>query len=521
MELEINEQFETALEALAESEQHVFITGRAGTGKSTLLRLFLDNAPLGRTVVLAPTGVAAINVGGETIHHFFHFFPGMTPAEVEQSAARLSKERGSRVYKKLEAIVIDEISMVRADLLDGIDLFLRTVRKNDAPFGGVRLLSFGDLYQLPPVVKKEERELFKTHYVSPYFFSSHVFERLLSDDCLDHFTIIELEKVYRQTDDTFIDLLNSVRSRDITDTQIDEINRQVTDHPDLDHAIYLTTTNRRSSQINRERLADLPGRAERFEARISADFPPSHFPTDPELELKPGARVMMVSNDPQGRWVNGTLGTLERIDVVDDHLLIALDDGDEVWVEPYVWETSYNAWDESAGEIVRQNVGSFEQFPLRLAWAVTIHKAQGKTFDRVVIDFERAAFAHGQAYVALSRATTLEGMRLVRPLRSSDIRLDRRIVKFLTRTQGRMALLALRDGTFEQILLDAIRGNTDLEMIYLKSNNSKTRRRITPISVGEMDFSGVKFQGLVAYCHERQSQRTFRVDQILGLESVG
>lgn len=526
VEMEINPQVAAALEALEGGSSHVFVTGRAGSGKSTLLRHFLDTANLRRTAILAPTGVAALNVGGETIHRFFRFFPGMTMGEVERHARDVAESDSSaRVYRRLDAIIIDEISMVRADLLDQMDVFLRIVRGNDLPFGGVRLFMFGDLYQLPPVVVNEEREYFRTHYDSPYFFSAHVFNRLLGPQSESPFSFVELEKIYRQTDPTFIELLNQVRSKELTAEALAAINARVVPpgapgQMGNPKGIYLTTTNRRAAEINSQRLLELPGRPDIFVAEVSAGFPPSHFPTEERLELKAGARVMLLNNDPAGRWVNGSLGTVLRIDMEAEAALVDLDDGDEVWVERHLWQSSYNYWDEETEEVARESLGYFLQLPLRLAWAVTIHKAQGKTFPELTVDFERAAFAHGQAYVALSRGTSLDGLHLARPLRPSDVRLDRRIVKFLTRTQADLAQGDSGPQAMERTLRDAIDAGTDLEMIYLKSSNQKTRRRITPLAVEDMEYSGVQFRGLRAHCHERRAPRTFRVDQILELKPV-
>lgn len=435
--MEINPQVQAALDALEEQSTHVFVTGRAGTGKSTLLRYFLKDADLGRTVVLAPTGVAAINVGGETIHHFFKFRPGVTPTQVEASAKRLAKAaKSGRVYKALETMVIDEISMVRADLLDMVDLFLRTVRRSDDPFGGVRLLAFGDLYQLPPVVQREEQSLFSTQYHGPYFFDSHVLMKMLLEPTLSltpPFQMVELKKIYRQSDDDFIDLLNGVRSKTLDAAQLERINSRFGAQP-IPGAVHLTTTNATASRINAQHLDALDEDTFRSTAVVTDDFPRSHFPTDEVLDLKVGARLMLLTNDPMKRWVNGTLGTLMDIaedEDGDEELSVKLDDGKWVRVGRFEWEAAYNFWDEAAKKIDRKIMGTFEQFPVRLAWAITIHKAQGKTFDAMVVDFERSAFAHGQAYVALSRCTTLEGLVLARPMRASDGRLDQRIVRFL------------------------------------------------------------------------------------------
>lgn len=525
---EINEQVAAALDALDGSGRHVFVTGRAGTGKSTLLVHYLDGADLSRTVVLAPTGVAALNVGGETIHHFFRMWPGQTPAEAAEAGRRVARGPGADVYRRLASVVIDEVSMVRADLLDCVDAFLRAVRSSAEPFGGVRVIAFGDLYQLPSVVTSQERELFRQHYASPYFFSSEVFGRLRDEENLENFAYVELQKIYRQVDQTFIDFLNKVRSKDVDADDLDLVNARVVDlevaMADPVGPLFLTTTNRRASEINDAHLGRLPGRSSRFVAQVVGEFPDSYRPTDAELTLKSGARVMLLTNDQDGRWVNGSIGTVVQVHtgtgVDDERIVVQLDDGGEVSVEAHTWEAAYNRWDADAGAIVRETLGSFTQVPVRLAWAVTIHKAQGKTFDRVVVDFERSTFEHGQAYVALSRVRSLGGLGLARPMKATDVRLDRSVVRFLTGIQAQIAHNAWDGEAIVEMLQRAIDDGTDLEMVYLKGNNTRTTRVITPQSFGEMAYSGTGFPGLVAYCHLRREVRTFNVDRILELRRV-
>jgi hypothetical protein len=519
---EVNEQVALALDALEHSSRHVFVTGRAGTGKSTLLLHYLDSVDLSRTVVVAPTGVAALDVGGETIHHFFRMRPGQTPSEAADSGRRAAAGIGAEVYRRLASLVIDEVSMVRADLLDGVDSFLRAARSSAEPFGGVRVIAFGDLYQLPPVVTAEERGLFRERYPSPYFFSSQVFGRLRDEENLENVAYVELQKIYRQADTTFIEFLNRVRSKDLEAADLELINARVID---VDAAmaepagpLFLTTTNRRASQINETHLARLTGPALRSVARVTGEFPESYRPTDLELTVRVNARVMLLTNDADGRWVNGSMGTVSAID--GDRLVVRLDDGAEVDVAPHTWEATYNRWDPGAHAILRESLGSFTQYPVRLAWAVTIHKAQGKTFDRVVVDFERTTFEHGQAYVALSRARTLEGLGLARPMKATDVRLDRSVVRFLTGIQAQIAHNAWDGEAIVEILEGAIEDGADLEMVYLKGNNTRTTRVITPRSLGAMSYSGTGFPGLVAYCHLRQELRTFNVERILELRRI-
>jgi len=553
--LESNPELERAERALAHGNAHVLIMGRAGTGKSTLLRNYLEFADLKSTVVLAPTGVAALNVGGETVHRFLGLQAGATADDAIERAKLIAGTRPTQaeLFRKLTTIIIDEVSMVRADLLDCLDVFLRTVRGHSQPFGGVRLVVFGDLYQLPPVVAgKEERELFRTFYTSPYFFDSHVFTslreqvaaatRMGSDSPLD---VVELLTVYRQRDPDFLDFLNKVRSRDLQTEDLAFINARVTEHlaetepTQPVQRIHITVTNARAEHINAEHLAKLDGPSTTFHARVTADFPSTHEPTNRTLELRPGAQIMMLTNDPVDRWVNGTLGSVvgfisdepESAEDSSPKAVVRLETGATVQVEPYSWEAVGNAFDPGAGRIVRRSLGSFTQMPMRLAWATTIHKSQGKTFDAVTVDFERATFAHGQAYVALSRARTLDGVRLERPMKVTDVRLDRSVVKFLTALQVQlekhrnlMDRLAaggtLESASIEGILAQAITHGSALHMVYVKSDNPRTERVITPQRIGEMQFGRVTYVGLNAYCHTRQEVRSFRIDQIVSLTAI-
>ncbi len=437
--IELNAQFKSAL-ALLEGSQHVFVTGRAGTGKSTLLQYFRGHTNK-NIVVLAPTGVAALNVQGETIHSFFRFKPGITLKEARKLGV---KQRDNEVFKQLETLVIDEVSMVRADLLDCIDEFLRAATKKPQPFGGKQFVGIGDLYQLPPVVKRDERQALQKIYPTPYFFSAHAMQLLLAENQL---AFVELEKIYRQHDAHFIELLNAVRNRTTTPEHFAAINQRC-DPTFVDRAqqyICLTTTNLGAHTINANNLQRLPGSEVHYRGTTTGNFPERDLPTDLDLALKVGARVMFVQNDSQGRWVNGSLGTVRKLgrassrasnrEKDDVSIRVHIDNGATVDVDEYSWTLFRSVYDRSTQSLGREHLGSFTQLPLRLAWASTIHKGQGKTFDRVIIDMERGAFAAGQTYVALSRCRTLEGLVLRQPLTLKHLLLDYRVMKFVTSLQ--------------------------------------------------------------------------------------
>jgi ATP-dependent DNA helicase PIF1 len=552
--IEINPGFRRALDIMEGTPRHVFITGKAGTGKSTLLELWRSQT-LKRIAVLAPTGVAALNVRGQTIHSFFGFKPDITPDAVR----KLPKARGAAadraaLYRNLDAIVIDEVSMVRADLMDCVEKFLRLNGPRPKEwFGGLQMIFIGDLYQLPPVVTGQERGLFAAgpgrfahgsgprgasaispsassrtflsssspRYESPYFFSARIFAEPTFD-----MELVELEKVYRQTDAAFIDLLNAIRNRSVDDGQIEHLNSRLRpgySPPDGEFAITLTSTNDLAAARNREMLAALPGRARRYEGLVEGEFDRSSLPTEETLELKPGAQVMLLTNDRRGRWVNGTIGRVTRIVRVkdeDDIVSVELPDGERADLSPNTWELFRFRYEAEADRIESESVGSFTQYPLRLAWAVTIHKSQGKTFDRVVIDIGRGAFAHGQVYVALSRCTSFDGIVLKTPIRKGHIWMDWRIVRFLTRFQYRKAEAALPAAAKRALVLEAIREGSELEIVYLKPDDTKSRRRIRPEAVEMMEYHGRTFEGVRAYCHKRGETRTFRLDRMLEVSEV-
>ena len=503
------------------TNRHVFITGKAGTGKSTLLELSRSQTPK-RIAVLAPTGVAALNVRGQTIHSFFGFKPDITPDGVR----KLSKAKArDAIYRNLDAVVIDEVSMVRADLMDCVEKFLRLNGPRPKEwFGGLQMIFIGDLYQLPPVVTGREKGLFAGlagRYESPFFFSARIFGEPTFD-----MEFVELEKVYRQTDAEFIELLNAIRNRSIDDERIDRLNsrcRPGYSPPDGEFTITLTSTNDLAAARNREKLASLPGRARRYEGFIEGEFDRSSLPTEESLELKPGAQVMLLTNDRKGRFVNGTIGRVAKIVKVpqsDDIIAVDLPDDGRVELAPNTWELFRFRYEAASDRIESESVGSFTQYPLRLAWAVTIHKSQGKTFDRVVIDIGRGAFAHGQVYVALSRCTSFEGIVLRTPIRKSHIWMDWRIVRFLTRFQYKKAEEALPASDKRALVLEAIRAGRELEIVYLKPDDTKSRRRIRPEAVEMMEYHGKTFEGVRAYCHKRGETRTFRLDRMLEVIEV-
>ncbi len=511
-EIEMTEAFERALRLMENTHRHVFVTGRAGTGKSTLLGHFKKYTSK-RVAILAPTGVAALNVGGQTIHSFFGLKPDVTP----ETAGKQVKGPDAAIYKKLEAVVIDEVSMVRADLLDCVDAFLRRNGPEPAtPFGGVQMIFIGDLYQLPPVVASEEKMLFRTLYASPYFFSARVFEGL-------DIEFVELGKVYRQQDARFIDLLNAIRNRTVTEDELETLNSRL--DPDFEpradeYYIHLTSTNNLAEKYNDEQMKKLKGRTWTAEGLIEGDFGKEYLPTAVELKLRKNAQVMLLNNDARGRWINGSIGRVTGFgqDPGDVPVVkVRLDDGRRVEVTPFRWEIF--RFFLTDGKLQSEPVGMFTQFPLKLAFAVTIHKSQGKTFDRVVIDVGKGIFAPGQLYVALSRCTSLEGIVLRKPLRKQHVLLDWAVVRYLTRCQYDQASRALSREEKLRLLETAIRQKRFLDMVYLKGSDVKSKRTIKPLRLGEMEYAGRPFLGVEAWCLTRRDKRVFNVDRILSLQA--
>ncbi|MEZ4948904.1 MAG: DEAD/DEAH box helicase [Saprospiraceae bacterium] len=425
--LELNSAFQEALNLLEKSNSSIFITGRAGTGKSTLLRLFRTTTKK-KLVVLAPTGVAALNVKGQTIHSFFGF-PGRP-----LSSRDIKKVRNKKLYENLEVIVIDEISMVRADLLDNIDQFLKINRNNPDPFGGVQMVFFGDLFQLPPVVASDvEAMLFNNFYESPYFFSAHIF------DTGFELQMLELHKVYRQDNRYFLRLLDAIRTNRMDYEDLEELNeRYAPDFDSEENYITLSPRNNKVDAINTRQLAALEGKEEVFFADIKGNFDPRLYPTEQALKLKIGAQVMFIKNDPERQYVNGTIGKV--VDFGKDNVKVEVkEDGKSKVLEvgKLDWEIlKFVQAKEDEKSIDSEVIGTFSQIPLRLAWAITIHKSQGKTFERVIIDMGKGAFEHGQTYVALSRCKTLEGVILNQPIQMKDILTDFRIVEFYEQNFG-------------------------------------------------------------------------------------
>lgn len=425
--LEFNQEFSESYDLLQNSNKHIFITGKAGTGKSTLLDYFRNNTNK-NVIVLAPTGVAAVNVKGQTIHSFFRFKPDITPDKIDTIYIR----REDRViYRKIDTIIIDEISMVRADIMDCIDAFLRMHgRHSELEFGGVQMVFIGDLFQLPPVVTNRDMKLFNGFYKSPYFFDSKIFDKL-------EFEYIELKKVYRQQDENFIQLLNDIRNNSISQEDLELFNKRF--NPTFspkgdDFYIYLTTTNEKADIVNSQRLAQLDEKLIEIEGEVNGKFQDRDLPTQEKLMIKAGAQVMLLNNDPQGRWVNGTVGHVVtiRVDTLRDNFIkVELENGEMVEVTPHKWEMFRFFYNDEDSVIESESVGSFSQFPLRLAWAITIHKSQGKTFKNVIIDVGSGTFAHGQLYVALSRCTDLSGIILKRQLEKKHIIVDKIVINGL------------------------------------------------------------------------------------------
>lgn len=424
---------QNALQIIQFTRRSLFLTGKAGTGKSTFLRHIAATTKK-KNIILAPTGIAAINVGGSTLHSFFKLpFHPLLPTDSRYSPRNIRdtlkyNTEKINILREVELIIIDEVSMVRADIIDFIDKVLRIYNRNmREPFGGKQLLLVGDIYQLEPVVREEDRKLLSPFYPDNFFFDAKIFQQM-------QLVSIELKKVYRQTDPVFIDILDHIRTSQIRTTDLALLNKRVGAELNTgDSKLSITLSTRRDTvdYINQQQLDLLPGEATLFRGSIEGDFPESSLPTPIELYLKTGAQIIFIKNNTDHRWVNGTLGTVIGFDDDDEpKIFVRTEEGDDVLVEPAAWSNMRYHFNDKEKKIEEEEIGRYLQYPIRLAWAMTVHKSQGLTFKQVNIDFTGGVFAGGQTYVALSRCTSLEGIRLQEPLRASEVFVRNEVKQF-------------------------------------------------------------------------------------------
>jgi ATP-dependent DNA helicase PIF1 len=419
MDITLSAEQEALFQVMEQTRQHMFVTGRAGAGKSVLLRHFREQTKK-RVVIAAPTGIAALNVRGQTIHSLFKL-----PPQLYRKGSLSPNTRLRSLLKRIDCLVIDEISMVRADTMDAIDERLREARNNDIPFGGVQLVMFGDVYQLPPVVEENLMPYFEAVHGGHFFFNALVWKQV-------EFKIYELTQVFRQKDPIFKDILNAVRDGTVVDSQIDELNGRYGVVVPSEGVITLAPTNNLVTAINQRQLDQLPGQARQYQATITGEMKRSVFPTEEQLQLKEGAQIVLLKNDKDARWVNGTVGKIEKLS--DDHIDVKI--GSIVYtLDRETWEEVVYSYDQETQKVEAHVSSSFTQYPIRLAWALTIHKSQGQTYESVALDLTTGTFAAGQMYVALSRCTSLEGLYLRMPVKREHIIVDAKVISFMQRRE--------------------------------------------------------------------------------------
>ncbi len=519
------EEFKEILDLLNNTNDSIFITGKAGTGKSSLLKHFIKNTNK-KLVILAPTGIAALNVSGQTIHSFFRFPPSIiAPNKIEPDYVR------AELFKNLQMVIIDEISMVRADLMNGIDIALRKNRNRlDEPFGGVQMVFIGDLFQLPPVVKDEDREYILKIYGGQYFFDATIFKTFKY-----HFK--ELTTIFRQSNEQpeFKTMLNNIRNNEVQFEDMALLNSRHKDNAgEQENSIFLTTRRNIARNINNDKLENLQGEKTTYFGSLSGkylslkeeaeDKLEDKLPAPYKLELKKDVQIMMLKNDGVKRWVNGSIGKIEKLE---ENSITVNIDGNKYKIEKESWNEVEYVLNKETKEIEERIIAGFSQFPLQLSYAMTIHKSQGKTFDKITVDVGTGAFAHGQIYVALSRCRTIEGIILNNPIRNNDIIVDPRVIEFYkTKSIPQIRKPAIKIQPKNKLsikdeLEKAIKGKHKIKIQYENLDGEVSERELSNIQITD-DFNsfGYDKQHIKGFCHLRNEERSFKISRIKNIELI-